>query len=128
MKRFREEHDHYRRFLVTGDTKGRMEQNANYCSANGSGSGNGPWIVRNLSAAHTFSRSKPQLVSTLGHRQGRFEVRNGWKTWLIGAQSLGGSLIKNYASMKLKAGIMIEGLSFGVPIGDIALALQLLCS
>ena len=44
MQRFRQEHDQYRHFLVTGDVKTQREQNAKSFNVNGGDSGNKPSI------------------------------------------------------------------------------------
>lgn len=44
MQRFRQEHDQYRHFLVTGDTKKRNEQTAMHYGVNGGTPGDEPSI------------------------------------------------------------------------------------
>ena len=40
MRQFRQEHDQYRHFLVTGDVKKQNEQNANFYNVTGGKTGN----------------------------------------------------------------------------------------
>ena len=47
MQKFRQEHDQYRHFLVTGDTKARLEQSAKYYSTERGTSGSEP-SARNI--------------------------------------------------------------------------------